>query len=232
MEEKKTSVFAGTREKRGEKTCDGFRGIRRFKPRRIVGAVASVALLGALVCSCAEDGVIVGPAPPRPNLLQNGSFEFDSVSSFDGWKVLSPLEFPADSFIRFANDTPPGGGRYSCESEFDGRKRVRICNFIDMPDTGRKYTLTVWAKAVGFTADISLEMSTRDLFLMTGRTAAVGDSTWREYTITSSFTRSDYEQYPDSSRVIGVVLSFGPLFIHPGIEGRVLFDLVRLEYVE
>lgn len=101
-----------------------------------------------------------------------------------------------------------------------------------MPDTGRKYKLTFWAKAVGYETDVSLCVSTRKLFLMSGRSIVVDDSAWKEYTVVSDFKGVDLGQYPDSVRVVGVVLSFSPRYSRPGIEGTVAFDLVRLQYGE
>ena len=179
------------------------------------GDTHSLVLLTILLAmsSCKDNST--SPKEPRPNLILNPSFEFDSVASLRFWST--------DTFFgRLVRDAPPLGGLWSLELEpdrfggFGGWARTYVTG---QSDRGI-YKLTVWMKSTSHTKGgwVSLGRWARNEFV-DSKLVYLDSLAWSQVSITDTFSLQ-------ASDTIAVELSAGSTEL---ATWQVLFDLVRLE---
>jgi len=143
------------------------------------------------------------------NLISNYSFEKNDVASIDGWQV----ETNVDSTIKFSDDVPHSGGRWSVVIMAADRVMARLRTTVAASTGTHVYRLTVWAKSKGKTGIVNFFLNKT-----IRKSITILDTTWTLYQITDTLSTIDRDS-------LSVELDGGVTY---GIN-ETFFDLCRLE---
>jgi hypothetical protein len=177
--------------------------------------------------SCKKNESLPNAPPLEPrNLVSNDSFESNGVPTLDGWTGRFDPDTSLRRYYSFSNDTPPGGGHWSFLVENPDQVEIRLSTDVSIAGIFRDHKLTVWAKAVNLQTELVLYVSAMGSHIASGRSVAVNDSVWKEYSITIDIQDStSYRAFPDSTRILRVQFEVR----QSSLQGKAFFDMVRLE---
>lgn len=117
--------------------------------------------------------------PEYENLISNPSFETNGIASLDRWQV----ETNFDSTVRFSEDVPQSGGRWSVVLRVADRVIARLRTTVAAPSGTHYYRLSVWAKSKGSigTARLVFNNAIRNWI-------TISDTMWAFYQIADTLT--------------------------------------------
>jgi len=146
-----------------------------------------------------------------------------------GWSMLWPPDTSQYQHIGFSNDIPPNGGAWSLEIDSLYDSNIKLATYVDLPHVNHRYKLSFWAKTKGLDDQVSLMVTGRGWHVSYGKVTPITDSIWKEYTITSEYMDSLYQQVPDSIRVFQIILDKSNDRMR---SGKANFDLFKLEQTD
>ena len=187
-------------------------------------------VLSIINFKCRKSDSIVSPEGSQ-NLLTNASFESNGNPSFDRWSI-NLREDSIPRYLKFSQDVPPGGGRWSAAIENPDSFIIVITSSPIIPKGSHKYRLSLWAKSNNPNVVAILNYQcTKDITY--GSSIRITDTVWRPYTVTyttfDTLTTSDSTKViADSSRFIYIAL----WTVFSKERTKTYFDLVTLEQID
>jgi hypothetical protein len=192
----------------------------------------SIILFCLYIISCNKDASTQSPTSNitinPPNLISNGSFEFNGNPTMEGWDILPATDTSERHPIRFSNDVPPNGGKWSIEFDSLSSSRLFLGTSVNIPQINNKYKLSFWAKTQGIGAEVDL-MVTRRGIVDIWKGIVVTSSGWSEYSIIKEKMEPLSQQIPDT---MGIFNIYFMIEYSPYIYGKTNIDLVRLEQTD
>jgi len=136
-----------------------------------------IPLVALSACKKSADNP-VGP-PEYENVISNPSFENNGIASLAGWQV----ETNFDSTVRFSEDVPQSGGRWSVVLVVADRVIARLRTTVTAPAGTHRYRLSVWAKSQGSigTARLVFNKAIR-------KSITISDTTWTLYQVADTLS--------------------------------------------
>lgn len=129
-----------------------------------------MSFLSLTACKKSTEGH-AGP-DENQNLILNPSFEQNGTASLEGWEIETNM----DSTIRFSEDVPQSGGRWSIVLSVGDRVLTRLRTTVVAPSGTNYYILSIWGKSNGATGVIRVVF---DKIIL--RSLTISDTTWILY---------------------------------------------------